>query len=416
MEDSDKKPKPRKLTALKSASEQRSHVTCAADSPISEASFMQIFSDANNIASDIENCRPPVISCWDRLGADDCVSSGNTSAVDNDSFQLLPALRQAVSELEQKAGSVEELTENCDEPDTHSAEVADLRSRLERVKSQSRATATKSKPAPVDEGVVRSDTRPLVASDRCNVVPDCKASNAEERPIKDSVPQMKPNSDSAANVARRRSNVVEPVKSRRRSSAIQKPQNAPEGNRGPAGAVKPVGRASSLRRIPSFQRGVPSKRRDSKQNSDLIDVTGARTSASRVDTNAISSNAETASLSGTPPHCQPPPVKQGTITKDRTRRLEKVAGPDMPVSVGKVQNAKITAASKNVPVRHRYSSDGPGGAPKGAAPVATQKPVSKSVNEKLLSLPVGSNVYSNRSLEHGFKNKSNIYLFIIVWG
>ena len=373
MEDSAKKPKPRKLTALKSASEERSHVTCAADSPISEASFLQIFSDANIIASDIENCRPPVVFCWDQLGSDDCVSSGNTSAVDNDSFQLLPSLRQAVpevSELEQK----EEMAD-CDEPDTHSAEVADLRSRLERVKSQSRSAATKSKPGPVDEGVSLTQ---VVDSDRCNVVPDCEASNAEERPKKDSVRQLKPNSDVAANVARRRSNVVEPVKSRRRSSAIQKPQNAPEGNRGPAGAAKPVGRASSLRRIPSFQRGVPSKRRDSKQNSDFVDVTGARTSALRVDTNAISSNvAESASLSGTPPHCQPLPVKQGTITKDRTRRLEKVAGPDMPVSVGKVQNAKTTAAPRNVPVRHRYSSDGPGGAPKCAAPVTTQKPVSK---------------------------------------
>ena len=381
MEDSAKKPKPRKLTALKSASEERSLVTCAADSPISEAAFMQIFSDANNIASDIENCRPPVVSCWDRLGSDDCVSSGNTSAVDNDSFQLLPSLRQAVPEVSEKAESVEELTENCDEPDTHSAEVADLRSRLERVKSQSRSAAANIKPGPVDEGVTQ-----VVDSDRCNVVPDCKASNAEERPKKDSVRQLKPNSDAAVNAARRRSNVVEPVKSRRRSSAIQKPQNAPVGNRGPANAAKPVGRASSLRRIPSFQRGVPSKRRDSKQNSDFNDVTGARTSAPRVDTNAVSSNVETASLSGTPPHCQPPPVKQGTITKDQTRRLEKVAGPDMPVGVDKVQNAKPTAAPRNVPVRHRYSSDGIGGAPKCAAPVASQKPVSKSVNEKL---PVG---------------------------
>ena len=373
MEETDKKPKPRKLTALKSASEERSHVTCAADSPISEASFMQIFSDANNIASDIENCRPPVVSCWDRLGSDDCVSSGNTSAVDNDSFQLLPSLRQAVPEVSEKAESIEELTENSDEPDTHSAEVADLRSRLERVKSQARSAATKSKPGPVDEGV---SVTQVVDSDRCKVVPDCKASNAEERPKKDSVRQLKPNSDAAANVARRRSNVVEPVKSRRRSSAIQKPQNAPEGNRGPANAAKPVGRASSLRRIPSFQRGVPNKRRDSKQNYDLVDVPSARSSAPRVDTNAISSNADCTPLSGTPPHCQPPPVKQGTITKDRTRRLEKVAGPDMPVSVGNVQNAKTTAAPRNVPVRHRYSSDGPGGAPKGAAPVATQKPVS----------------------------------------
>ena len=81
--------------------------TCAADSPISEATFMQIFSNANNIASEIENCRPPVISCWNRLGLDYCssdvfdarVSSGNTSVVDNDSFQLLPSLRQAVSEV-----------------------------------------------------------------------------------------------------------------------------------------------------------------------------------------------------------------------------------------------------------------------------------------------------------------------------
>ena len=107
LEDSAKKPKHRELTTLKSASEERNHVTCAADSPISEATFMQIFSNANNIASEIENCRPPVISCWNRLGLDYCssdvfdarVSSGNTSVVDNDSFQSLPSLRQAVSEV-----------------------------------------------------------------------------------------------------------------------------------------------------------------------------------------------------------------------------------------------------------------------------------------------------------------------------
>ena len=382
MEGSEKKPKPkpRQLTTLKSASEERSHVTCAADSPISEASFMQIFSDANSIASDIENCRPPVVSCWNRLGLDDCasdvldgrVSSGNTSVADNDSFQLLPCLRQAVtegSEHEQKVGSVEEMTVICDQSGSRGTEVADLRSRLERVKSQSRSAAAESNAGKVD-------TRQVVDSDQCNLVADCKSLNAEERPKKDVVRPLKPNSDAVVNAARRRSH-VEPVKSRRRSSAIQKSQNAPEGNRGPASAVKPVGRASSLRRIPSFQRGVPSKRRESKQ--DFTDVASARSSATapRVDGVGDPSNADCAPLSDTPPHCKPPPVQQGTITKDRTRRLEKVAGPDMPVSVGKVQNARTSVAPRNVPVRHRYSSDGLGGTSKCAAPVATQKPVSK---------------------------------------
>ena len=46
------------------------------------------------------------------------------------------------------------------------------------------------------------------------------------------------------------------------------------------------------------------------------------------------------------------------------------------------------AAFKNVPVRHRYSSDGLGGTSKCAAPVAVQKPVSKCMRN-CLSFPVG---------------------------
>lgn len=102
-----------------------------------------------------------------------------------------------------------------------------------------------------------------------------------------------------------------------------------------------------------------------------------------------SSTADCGPLSRTPPHCKPPPVQQGTITKDRTRRLETVAGPDIPVNVGKVLNANASAAaSKNVPVRHSYSSDGIGGTSKCAAPVAVQKPVSKCMRN-CLSSPVG---------------------------
>lgn len=437
----------------------------AVESPISEAALVQIFTDAQNVASDIESCRSLVSCNVNQLGSlsddrtsdvfecspDILISPGKPST--DDSFQLMPGL----------CGDVKEDSEQCVEdvavcqPQSHDTMVADLRSRLEHIKSQSRSsTIAKLQNAvsldnadanTVNEDVIFSDTRMVTDNDVDNdrlltgpginqlsvvsdnhvldeaeyspdvltfqggdgsfqLMPDLcggvEASDAVRQITTESVEHVKhtstindirrppsrsrsavgnakivelrsrlgcvksqstiqkPQNASAEN--RGLTSVAKPVvrasslKSQRHLSMIQKPQNAPAESRG---ATKPVVRASSLRRIPSFRGSLPVKQRSNADNSKLTP---------RVDVSASNNVPETTPLSLTPEQCKPTTVQQGTITKDRTRRLERVAGPDVPSTVDK---QRTSSARRSLPVRNST-----GGAPSSVATDTVQKSVS----------------------------------------
>ena len=141
---------PRHLAKLNAAGKEG--VACAASSPISEAALLQIFTDAQNIASHIESCRLPASCHANRLGSEDrasdtfehsldvLVSPGIPGIVDDDSFELMPGLTGPVTKDDAVDGCLDDMTAILDDgchSQTHDTAIADLRSRLDRIKSQS---------------------------------------------------------------------------------------------------------------------------------------------------------------------------------------------------------------------------------------------------------------------------------------
>jgi len=462
---------PQHLAKLNAAG--KGGVACATNSPISEAALLQIFTDAQNIASHIESCRLLASCHANRLGSEDrasdtfersldvLVSPGIPGIVDDDSFELMPGLTGAVK-VDSVDVCLDDMTANDGCPSqTHDTAIADLRSRLDRIKSQSaiarsqNATLMHSGDACTVDKVGLSSDDPKIADadvegehlftsagvnqpssasnncvlDQCEHAPDvllCAAITADEKerqtteyvkcgkqlsvkncnrlPPRQSIAGDAKTGESQSFLGRTKTqsrlsmtqkSQNTPVQNRGlarmtqpvvRSSSLRlsmglKSQNAPGQNRGPAGLAQPgahsssvrlsvsnksqnapaenrisgqaVARGSSLRRIPSFRRSQPVKRRNDVENVDLIDSTKPEShTPSKVVLDVVSAptNVETTTLSVTPEQRNPPAVQQGTVTKDRTRRLECVAGPDVPTTSDKVQ--RTNSARRSMSVHH----------------------------------------------------------------